>query len=309
MRYQVNNPHLDASESIFFTRELESVRAKAYDTKFAMFKARLFIPVTNEDDPGAETIVYEQYTEVGMAKIITNYASDLPRADVKGKEFRSPVRSIGDSYGYSLQEIRAAALAKKPLEVRKANAARRGIEQEIERIARTGDSANGLLGMLNQPNATAYTILNGVSGHPDWARKTPDEIIRDLGGIVTTIVTTTKEVEIPDTILLPTTQYNYIATTRMGDGSDVTILKFFLGSNPYIKNIFPWQALDTAGSGSTTRMVAYRRDPDALQLVIPQEFEQLAPQQENLTTVIPCHARIGGVILYYPLSMAYGDGI
>ncbi len=300
---------LDASESVFFVRDLEHVKARAYDTKYPELKARMFIPVDSEADPGATTIVYEQYTQVGIAKIVSGYAKDLPRADVFGKEFRSPVRTVADSYAYNIEEVLASAKAKKPLTQRKANAARRGFEIAVDLIGRNGDATHGLLGMLNQPNATVYTVANGVSGSAAWSTKTPDEIVKDLGGIVTAIINSTNEVEVPDTILLPTDHYNLIATTRMGDGSDVTILKFFLGANPHIKNIFSWQPLATAGASSSARMVAYRRDPDALQFVIPQEFTQLPPQETGLATEIPCYGRVGSVVLYYPLSMAYGDGI
>ena len=56
-------------------------------------------------------------------------------------------------------------------------------------------------------------------------------------------------------------------------------------------------------------MIAYRRDPDAFTLEIPQMFEQLPVQERGLEFVVPCHSRIGGVIIYYPLSMAIGEGI
>lgn len=303
------HPHLDEAASILFVRDLEQVRAKAYNVKFAMFKAKMLIPVDSEMDPGVEVITYQQFTEVGMAKIISDYAQDLPRADVKGKEFNSTVKTIGTSYGYNIQEAEAAAFAKKPLKQMKANAARKANDLQVDQLARNGSAAHNLLGLLNQPNATTYVIPNGAAGDTEWTTKTPDEILADLNGIAAAIVETTLEVEIPDTIILPTAQYNLIAGTRLGDGSDITILKHFLATNPYIKNVFSWWALNQAGAASADRMVCYRRDPDALQLVIPLDFQQLPPQDRALETVIPCRSRFGGVVLYYPLSMAYGDGI
>ena len=121
--------HFDANESIFFARELEHIKTKTYDKKFAALTATSVIPVSNEVNPGAESITYYQYEPTGMAKIISNYATDLPRADVKGKPFTSVVKGIGSSYGYSIQDVRAARMAGKPLEQRKANAARLAIDQ------------------------------------------------------------------------------------------------------------------------------------------------------------------------------------
>lgn len=303
------HPHLDEAHSIFFTRNLEQVRAQAYNTKFPAFKAKMLIPVDGSIDPGVEVITYEQYTEVGMAKIISDYAQDLPRADVKGKEFQSTVKTIGTSYGYSIQEAESAAFARKPLKQLKANAAKKANDLQVDKLARNGSAAHNLLGMLNQPNATTYVIPNGAAGDTEWTTKTPDEILADLNGIAAAIVETTLEVEIPDTLVLPTAQYNLIAGLSMGDGRTGTVLKYFLETNPYIKNVFSWYALNNAGASSADRMVCYRRDPDALQLIIPLEFQQLPPQDRALETVVPCRSRFGGVVLYYPLSMAYGDGI
>lgn len=301
--------NFDASESAFLSKQLEQVRAKSYDVKYANLIGRQLVPVDNSVSPGAEVVTYYQYDMVGMAKIIADYADDLPRADVKAKEFSSRVRGIGSAYGYSMQEVRAAQLAGLPLEQRKANAARRAIEQTIEKIAQTGDATYGLLGLLNQPNASVYTIPNGISGFSDWARKTPDEIAADIHGAINSIYANTLGVEQADTCVLPLEQYTLITTKRMGDGSDTTIAEYVLKSSPYLKSIVPWYALNSAGAASTDRMLVYRRDPDALQLIIPQEFEQFPPQQEGLEVITPCHARCGGVVVYYPLSMAYADGI
>ena len=100
--------NLDAGETLFFERELENRKAQTYDVIRAPLKAFELIPVSSTAGAGAESIVYEQYDATGVAKMIANYADDLPRADVKGKEFVAKVKSVGNSYGYSLQEIRAA---------------------------------------------------------------------------------------------------------------------------------------------------------------------------------------------------------
>jgi hypothetical protein len=86
-------------------------------------------------------------------------------------------------------------------------------------------------------------------------------------------------------------------------------LQFFLRNSPYITSVEPWDKLTGAGAGPTNRMMVYRRDPDALQLVIPQEFESFPPEQEGLNSVIACHARTAGVQCYYPMSILYADGI
>jgi hypothetical protein len=95
----------------------------------------------------------------------------------------------------------------------------------------------------------------------------------------------------------------------MGDGSDITILQYILKTSPAIKNIEWLTELKGAGATGTDRMMAYPRDPQHLTLEIPQAFEQFEPQQEGMSFEIPCHEETAGVIVYYPLALAFGDGI
>ena len=60
-------------------------------------------------------------------------------------------KDIGDSYGYSIQEIRRAAMAGMPLEARRATAARQAIDDKIDYIAWYGDTATNLKGFLDYP--------------------------------------------------------------------------------------------------------------------------------------------------------------
>jgi hypothetical protein len=56
-------------------------------------------------------------------------------------------------------------------------------------------------------------------------------------------------------------------------------------------------------------MMIYRKDPDALVLIVPQEFEQFPPEQRGMEFITACHLRTGGVVSFYPLSISYGDTI
>lgn len=304
--YKFDN--MDADTGAFLSKQLEHIRGQLYDLKMARLKARELIPVDGSVPSGARTLTYRQFEMLGLAKILGNYSDDIPRANVVAREFTSKIRGLASSYGYSLEDARAAMMAGVPLDQKDAMAARRAIEEQIDTIARSGSTKHGLLGFLNQPNVSAYTVANGAGGTALWADKSPDEIVDDLNGIANFVVETTKEVEIPDTIIVPVAQFGRL-TKRMGDGDSTTILRHFLASNPYIKAVIPWSACKAAGAMATDRMVCYRRDPECLSLVIPQEFEQLPPQAKGLEVVTNCHARCGGVVFTYPLSAAYGDGI
>ena len=297
-------------ESIFFAEELNHVKAKTYDIKVPPANALAVFPVNTDTDPGADTVSYDTYTEVGMAKIIANYADDLPRADVKGERTTVKVAEIGSSYGYSTKDIRRAHMTGKPLTTRKAAAARRAIDTIINRIAFVGDKATGINGIMNHPNITAY-VPAAAAGKTStiWADKTPQEIMDDLNGVVNAIVDSTHGMELPDTILLPFAQYNLIATKLMPESEGKTILTCFVDNSPYIKNVKPIQELKGLGEGGVDCGLCYRNDIDALEVNLPLAFTQGVVQRKNLEFIIPCEASCAGVIAYYPMSIAKFEGI
>jgi len=301
---------LDAQETIFFERELEQIKAKTYDKKYPELKIRKLVPVNSDVNPGAETITYWQYDEVGMAKIVESYSKDFPRVDVRKKQFSSPVKSLGDSYGYSIQDIRKAQMTGTPLEQRRANAARKAIMQLEDQIGSFGDADSGLQGLFTNPNTPELVLAaDGAGSSKAFADKTPDQILRDLNLMANTPVENTNGVETVDTLLLPVDQYTYIASTPRSANSDTTILEYFLTKNPFIQNVDHYYKLAGAGAGATDRMFSYRRDPDVMTLEIPQDFEQFPPQEEGMEYNVYCHERFGGVIIYYPLATLFADGI
>lgn len=310
MKNQRQLLHLDAAESAFFQRELEHVKSNTYDVKYAELKARRLFPLNPDVDPGATKITYQQYDGFGIGKIISNYADDLPRVDLKGKEFSSPVKELGAAYAYTIKEIRSSNMVGKRLDQRRASFARRAVSQAENKIAFVGDASTGLPGFLTNPNVPTVTIpADGTGASKAWSTKTPAQIIRDLNLVANSVPANTKGIEVPDTLLLPLEQYTYIASTPRSDNSDTTILKYFLGNNPFIKQVEWVNELADAGGGGIDRAVAYRRDPEVLTLEVPSDFEQLEAEKRNLEYVIDCIESFGGVIIYYPLSICFGDGI
>ena len=313
IRRAVQDHYLDADGGVFFQRQLEHIKAQSYDVRYAELKARQLFPVSNEAGPGINTITYRTYDQIGAAKIIQAYADDLPRADVAGKETSIPVRSVGTSYGYSLDEIQASQLTGANLDQRRANAARRSVEQTINTVAFYGDSASGLPGFFSNPNIPSGNVVDPGAGTA-WASKTPDQILFDINDLFADIFETTKMVESGNTLLLPPTQWSYISATPRSANSDTTILQYIVQNSPFLSSVddvIPVNECAAANNPLLTNdaMVAYDRSPDKLQLEIPVELEMLPVQQKNLEFIIPGRARVGGVNIYYPLSAAIAEGI
>jgi hypothetical protein len=293
---------LDAGETAFIAKQLEYVMAQTYDVMHGPNQARVFIPIDNSVPSGAETFAYDQWDHIGLAKIITSYSDDLPKAEAFVKRFIAPCKSLGASYEYTLQDIRAVQFSRGRLNDERAKAARMSIENAIDSIAMNGNSDHGLLGFVNHTAVPVITAANG-----GWTDTTPvAEILEDLNKLVNSVVTNTRTLIKPDTLLFGTVEWG-ILQRPVGAELSKTILRAFLDNNPYIKVADQCPALDAAGADGFGRIICYKRAIEVVAFVIPQEFEQLPPQMKNLATMVPCHARIGGITMKYPLGMAYLD--
>lgn len=301
---------LDANESAFLRRQTEHIKSKSYDVKHKLLKAATLIPVSTEAPSGAEFITYTVFDMIGQSTIISDYANDFKRVDVTGSEVQGKVKSTGNSYGYSVQELRTSQMANANLDTKRATASRKSSDQLTNSIAWSGDTDHNLKGLIAFPGITEYTVpTDGTGTSATWATKTPDQIVRDVMGMVNAIMVPTNGVEQPDTLILPLTQHNDIAGHRMTGGDSTTVLSYILKNNPFINRIDWVDELSGAGASSTDRMMMYSMDDDTLTLEIPQPYEVFGPQQEAMEFIFTAHARTAGVFVYYPAAVVFGDGI
>jgi hypothetical protein len=289
---------------LFLERQLEYIRPQIFEVAYADIKYPTLLPVTSEAGQGAQTFTYRIMDSTGEFKLIADAADDLPRSDISQVERSINIRSFGGSFGYTVQELRAAQMANIALEQRRAAAVRRAYEEKVEAVAMFGESTVGLAGFFN--NSTVDVIAADYWFTGTTASGTSQEMLELLNYGVSAIINASNMKEQPDTILLAYEDYNKISTTRNSDSSDVTVLEYFLRTNPYIRNVEPINQLDKDNSVlNTNRMVVYKRDPEKVQLHIPQPLELFPPQQRGLEFIVPAHARVGGVALYYPKSVIY----
>lgn len=306
----IHSTNLDAVGSIFFANQLNYIQSKVYEYEYPELEAFNVLPISTSAPAGAEYITYMAYQGAGRARVIESYADDLPAADLQGFQMMQKIKSIGASYRYSHQEIRAAQWANVDLPYRQAEVARRAIMQEINSLAFVGSVPGGFTGFFNNPSVPLYTVpADGVGGSTTWASKTPDQILRDLNNLANQIAVNSNGVERPDTVLLPLEQYAMIASMPRSPTTDTTILSFFLMNNPYIRQVIPIPQLAGAGPTGLDIMIAYEMNSNKLTMEIPMPFTQYPPQERNLEFVVNCEARFGGVSIFYPLSVNIGQGI
>ncbi len=303
----------DAGESAFLERQLEHIESRVYDYKLRELKYRRLFPVSSEGQ-GAETIAYDIVRGSGVAKVIANGADDLPRADTFVERFYAIVRPVGISFGYTTQELRNAAFSNVPLEARRGVAARRGMEEKLSDIAWNGDSEYALVGILDNPNISQSQAAAPASGSArTWAGgdKTPLEIIADISGAISDIVSTTNQVHEPNTVVLPVAQYEYIRKTPYSNRVPMSILRYMLDPlNGFNISMFEQAPeLKDTGPGDEDQMLVYERSEEVLNFRIPMEMRAMPPEQRNLEFLINMEAECAGMVVRYPLAASFTYGI
>ena len=307
--------HFDGVEdaSVFFARELDYIKSKSYDKIYPEFTALNNFPITHEVPEGAESMTYYSYEKTGMAVIISNYATDLPRADVKGRPTTAMIKSIGDSYGYSIQEMRASRMAGKSLDTRKAEAARYAIDRKTNEIACAGDKEHNIMGILSKDNnVPLYTVATVDSSKTAWKDKSAAEILADINGMFAYQSKITQDVERADTLAIPPAQYIDISTRQIPN-TGYTVKKFLLENAPYLKEIISAPELSATNKSTNPYdsdvALLFTNSADKFSLEVPMAFYQYPLQNRNLEVIVPCEERVAGIVLYYPLSALIATGI
>ncbi len=296
----IRNNFREDADTIFLARQLDFVRSTTYDRQLPATNADALVPDDTSVPEWAESVTQYAYDMVGMAKVISNYADDLPRADVRSTSRSVSVRTLGDSYGYNVNELRASRATGAGLDARKAAAARRAMDLKIMSIKLNGDTMYSLYGLFTHPNVPIQVLP--VTG--DWATLTGDQILQNLVAWVSGYQNQTKGTHAPTHLELAPKAFVAASTKFItAAGSMVTPLAWFRANYPgiVVENI--WELTNAASSGTKDLGLLYERNADNISHMYVMPFSQLPPEARNLEIVTDCIARSGGVNIFYPLAL------
>lgn len=302
----------------FLIRQASLIEPTVYAMKYQDIQYPSLIPVDTSAPEWIQSVTYFSMDSVGQAQWFSGLAHDVPKVELTREKFETTVSMAAIGYGYTLEELGTAQLLGMNLTSEKASSARRIAEEKIEQVAFVRRYRQGFSGLVNSSTPTATTApADGASSATTFASKTPDQILRDINGQLTGIFTGTLGAEIADTLLLPYSVLLDLSTRRIDAVNQTTILEWIERNNIYtrttgqpltIRGVFGF--LDTAGAGSTKRMVAYRRSPEVLKMHMPMPFRFLQPWQTGpIKFDVPGIFRLGGVDIRRPKAVRYLDGI
>jgi hypothetical protein len=300
----------------FLVPQLYRIETEVYMQKYPSFDISRFFPVDSTGDMWDVGTLVHSMDQVGEAQFFSGAAFDMPFASTKMSQATRNYHLAGIGYEWNTQEMQRAARLGRSLSSDKAMSADLAAQKFVYTIGMTGKNpagANekGWTGFTNDANVPATQVAaDGTSSGRAWSTKTPDQILRDVNAALNAPQTNTLDTFIADSLALPISAYNELANTRVGDAGSISILTFLKENNSYgpSLNIVSSRALETAGTGSSRRMVAYTKNPQVLRFMLPGPHQFLPPfQKSSMTYEVGGIMNVGGLDVRIPKAMAYYD--
>lgn len=233
-----------------------------------------------------------------------------------------PLRPWAMELKYTVLELESAAKLGRPIDQQKFEGLQLKHQMDIDEQVYFGDTITSDTGLVNCSDVTnTNTFPNGASGSPTWAKKTPDEILADVNAALTGTWAASAFAILPGRILINTTNFGYIATQKVSEAGNVSILKYVLDNNLITTSgrgkleIFPAKWCNGAGASGTignettvNRMVVYTKDKRRVRY--PMTLLQRTPvQYDSIYQKSTYFCRLGVVEAVYPASISYWDGL
>lgn len=186
-------------------------------------------------------------------------------------------------------------------------------DKHMDENTYVGFARYGTTGLINNADVTvtsaSTTFANAAS---------PDDIL----DIINTAILDAWEAAgydldaIPNHIIMPYEQYNYIATTRIGQLAEKTILTFLLENNVAKQNgsdlfIGATAWCKAAGAGNADRMVVYcnKERYIAMDELVPLTRAMTTPNAERFSYDTAYAGNVSEVEVFYTQPIVYVDGI
>src|ERR1051326_1149401 len=108
--------NMDSSDTLYLAQQLEQIRDGLYEIQYGKLKAQRLVPWNTSIDPGAESYTVRAIDITGQPVPGKGREENIPTVKHTTKQGTINFHSWFLGYDYSVQEARAAALAKVPLQ-------------------------------------------------------------------------------------------------------------------------------------------------------------------------------------------------
>lgn len=280
----------------FLTPQLLRVEQGVYMTKYPLADYADFMPVDTQGSIWTAGSLYYSGDIAGKPEWFNVAADDMPYADVSRTQFLQENHIAGIGYKYNRMDLERGQQLGVNVIADKADAATKTAERFIHKTAMFGDGVKFAEGFVDD---TAMTIDSGDSIDVD---SDIDSDIQQVNEALTRVETDTAETYRADTLAVPTSTYNIMASKRV-DGTGISLLRY-LQENSVVGGIriIRTRHLETAGAGGSKRIIAYANTPEVHRFHLPGGGHQFFPQWQKgpFSWEVPGIMAIGGYELRIP---------
>ncbi len=247
---------------------------------------------------------------------VTPQTTALPRFTLDGKKLVSPLELWGGEVAYTIPELQKSQRLNRPVDAQQLQALNLKDQMDTDQLVYIGDSTKGTTGLLNSSYVVnTGNVVNGAASSPLWVNKTPAEILKDVNELIVSVWQASGWKVAPNKVLLPPTQFGYIATTTVSTAGTASILTYIRENNiltaqfniPLDIQPVKWCIGSYRGAG-TDRMAAYAQAPNYVRFPkVP--LMSAAQQYAGLWINTPYYGKLGVLEVVYPEVVGYRDGL
>lgn len=298
----------DAQQTMaFLTPQLLRVEQGTYMVRYPLADYAEFMPVDTEGSIWSAGSVYYSGDIAGKPEWFDVAADDMPYADMSRTQFLQENHMAAIGYKWNRGDLERSQQLGTNLLADKADAAGKSAERFIHKVGMKGDGLKFATGFINNPLATASTA--GAT----LAAGTPDAAVTIVNDALTSVEVNTGETYQANTLALPTSVYNGLASRRMTDTGKS--LLSYIRENAVVPDLVIKKSrhLETAGSGGTKRLIAYANTREVHRFHLPggghQLFQSQPYQKGPFSWEVPGLMSIGGYENRIPKAITFVDGI
>jgi hypothetical protein len=316
---EVGGRRLDAGNTVGFARAFEFIEAGILKMKFGLVQWRSIFGAPETGPSWLEYTTYRQSEDYGDADWVDEMATDYPGVGIVASESTQPVRALGSSFTYSVDEIAKFAVLGMDVNLAKAAAARRAIEQKVDLAMAVGNSDRNIPSFVTNASLTATTASTKTGGGTVWSSYTGGatgaqvyEILGDVMRMSAAIDTNTKFSFGPaprKVLVVGTKGWTFLKNTFMSTTNYLreTFGEFLLRNVPDLGRIEYWPQLDTVGAGGKERIMMWIDDADVAKATLYVDMQMSAPIPQGFHWIVKCRSKTAGVKVKNWTAITYMD--
>jgi len=281
-------------DGFHFARQLEYTYGRVLEEKKPPINAMQLFPVDRSVPVGANSHTVERESVEGEAHIYRGGSGDdAPTVSVSKVEESFPVRHIVSGFYMNLFDEQASKFANSNLFQRKMSGLRRVIDRKVNSLYFNGSAVAGLYGVLN------YPWLEKLMSALTYDRSaTAEQYLEDLSSAANFAAEESKDTFSCNVLATTSRIKNMLSRKNMGNGTDTSVLEYFLKNQNYVTRVVVANELMGIGPSGEDGLLFYRDDMDSVaNVMIGSPFNILPAERKGFSQRFIAWTSTGGTVM------------